>query len=218
MTGTAPRLGVVRLRGMGWVLLLAPLAVFIATWWLTGRVRAWLARRAILDRPVARSAHAVPVPRGGGLALMPAVLGAWLVLALLGRTPPASAGGALLAAGLSIVSWLDDLRSLPAWLRLAAHLVAAAIGLSFLPGAGAVFQGLLPPLFDRMATALLWVWFVNLFNFMDGIDGITGVETASEVEEVDEPHPERSEEHTSELQSRQYLVCRLLLEKKNSTR
>src|SRR3712207_7373156 len=26
----------------------------------------------------------------------------------------------------------------------------------------------------------------------------------------------RSEEHTSELQSRQYLVCRLLLEKKNS--
>src|SRR5258707_2673039 len=27
-------------------------------------------------------------------------------------------------------------------------------------------------------------------------------------------HPDRSEEHTSELQSRQYLVCRLLLEKK----
>src|SRR5258707_6581725 len=27
----------------------------------------------------------------------------------------------------------------------------------------------------------------------------------------------RSEEHTSELQSRQYLVCRLLLEKKNAT-
>src|SRR3712207_7250622 len=27
--------------------------------------------------------------------------------------------------------------------------------------------------------------------------------------------PSRSEEHTSELQSRQYLVCRLLLEKKN---
>src|SRR3712207_8761150 len=28
----------------------------------------------------------------------------------------------------------------------------------------------------------------------------------------------RSEEHTSELQSRQYLVCRLLLEKKKNTR
>src|SRR3712207_8027513 len=28
----------------------------------------------------------------------------------------------------------------------------------------------------------------------------------------------RSEEHTSELQSRQYLVCRLLLEKKNTSK
>src|SRR3712207_8252435 len=39
---------------------------------------------------------------------------------------------------------------------------------------------------------------------------------------VGEPEPapraveRRSEEHTSELQSRQYLVCRLLLEKKNT--
>src|SRR3712207_9480562 len=32
-----------------------------------------------------------------------------------------------------------------------------------------------------------------------------------------EPALVRSEEHTSELQSRQYLVCRLLLEKKNNT-
>src|SRR3712207_6935631 len=30
------------------------------------------------------------------------------------------------------------------------------------------------------------------------------------------PGPHRSEEHTSELQSRQYLVCRLLLEKKKN--
>src|SRR3712207_8240568 len=30
-------------------------------------------------------------------------------------------------------------------------------------------------------------------------------------------YDERSEEHTSELQSRQYLVCRLLLEKKKTT-
>src|SRR3712207_6999363 len=30
------------------------------------------------------------------------------------------------------------------------------------------------------------------------------------------PGPPRSEEHTSELQSRQYLVCRLLLEKKKN--
>src|SRR3712207_7009803 len=37
------------------------------------------------------------------------------------------------------------------------------------------------------------------------------------VERAHGGHQGRSEEHTSELQSRQYLVCRLLLEKKNTS-
>src|SRR5947209_10210512 len=38
-----------------------------------------------------------------------------------------------------------------------------------------------------------------------------------EARELASRSPGRSEEHTSELQSRQYLVCRLLLEKKKTT-
>src|SRR3712207_7283788 len=38
------------------------------------------------------------------------------------------------------------------------------------------------------------------------------------VEHLRTLHVPRSEEHTSELQSRQYLVCRLLLEKKKTTK
>src|SRR3712207_7109330 len=40
---------------------------------------------------------------------------------------------------------------------------------------------------------------------------------ARQDQEIDEGVTGRSEEHTSELQSRQYLVCRLLLEKKNTS-
>src|SRR3712207_7286489 len=43
-------------------------------------------------------------------------------------------------------------------------------------------------------------------------------EAVNEVEQEEDEHlrwARRSEEHTSELRSRQYLVCRLLLEKKN---
>src|SRR2546422_6130964 len=42
--------------------------------------------------------------------------------------------------------------------------------------------------------------------------------TAMEARRADDPETlyERSEEHTSELQSRLHLVCRLLLEKKNA--
>src|SRR3712207_7075972 len=47
--------------------------------------------------------------------------------------------------------------------------------------------------------------------------GDQGVHRAEAVAGVDEEARPRSEEHTSELQSRQYLVCRLLLEKKKTT-
>src|SRR3712207_7614858 len=42
-------------------------------------------------------------------------------------------------------------------------------------------------------------------------------ECKMQVPELREIRPGRSEEHTSELQSRQYLVCRLLLEKKKTS-
>src|SRR3712207_6949015 len=52
----------------------------------------------------------------------------------------------------------------------------------------------------------------------EGEDMLTTVEiTLPDIEELHKLVGERSEEHTSELQSRQYLVCRLLLEKKKTT-
>ena len=80
---------------------------------------------------------------------------------------------------LAVISWVDDLKRLPAGLRLAVRAAAVGLGLAGMEGAGLVFQGLLPPLVDRIAAAVLWLWFVNLFNFMDGIDGISGVEAIS---------------------------------------
>ncbi len=84
-------------------------------------------------------------------------------------------GGALV---LAVVSWIEDTRGVAVGLRLATHLAAVAMGVAALP-AGGVFQGLLPPLADAVAAALLWLWFVNLFNFMDGIDAMAGGEAVS---------------------------------------
>jgi UDP-N-acetylmuramyl pentapeptide phosphotransferase/UDP-N-acetylglucosamine-1-phosphate transferase len=159
----------------GWVVV--PLAVLGATVWFTGFVRDLLKQHAILDHPVARSSHDRAVPRGGGISLVPLVLLAWLMLALVGFAPSSAYGIAGLAAALALVSGCDDLLDLGFGWRLAAHLIAAAIGVTFLLGPLPVFQGLLPSLLDRLAAILLWAWFINLYNFMDGIDGITGVET-----------------------------------------
>src|SRR5665213_1836395 len=147
--------------------------------YLTAAAMRWLKRRAILDRPGARSLHSAPIPRGGGLALVPTVGLCWIVLAALGVAPPQSAAIAVVALALALLSFIDDLRSLPVILRLLGHVAAVILGISLLPADAPIFQGWLPPLLDRVATAAIWVWFVNLYNFMDGIDGIAGVETAS---------------------------------------
>jgi UDP-N-acetylmuramyl pentapeptide phosphotransferase/UDP-N-acetylglucosamine-1-phosphate transferase len=138
-----------------------------------------LRRAAVLDRPNERSSHAVPTPRGGGIAVIGAALASWLVLIAAGAASATLlaviAGAALLAA----ISWLDDLRGLSPSVRLGVQCAAVALGLLLALPEGAVFQGWLAAPLDRAAAALLWVWFVNLYNFMDGIDGIAGSETAS---------------------------------------
>src|SRR3712207_9370344 len=50
----------------------------------------------------------------------------------------------------------------------------------------------------------------------DTVDPLAGSYAVEALTRRMEDGYDRSEEHTSELQSRQYLVCRLLLEKKNT--
>ena len=160
-----------------WPLILACVAVAGVTCLATWLAAAALRRFQILDRPNARSSHVVAKPRGGGLALLPIVLIAWiLALRWLDAVPPGFWPVVTGAACLGVVSWIDDLKSLPALTRFLAQGLAVAFGMVGLAGAGPVFQGLLPPALDLVAAGFLWLWFVNLFNFMDGIDGISGVE------------------------------------------
>ncbi|MBI1774397.1 MAG: glycosyltransferase family 4 protein [Proteobacteria bacterium] len=166
---------------MDWLWNLAlPVAVAGGSWLATGAALGLLRRRAILDVPNHRSSHNVPTPTGGGIGVMLTVLAAWLAYAGLGAERPLGlAVLAAAAAGLALLSWVDDMRKLPVLQRLAGQAVAVAVGLWALAGGGHVFQGLLPPALDLAVTGFLWLWFVNLYNFMDGIDGITGVETTA---------------------------------------
>jgi len=148
------------------------------TWIATSMVLTDLERRAIFDRPNERSSHTRPTPRGGGLAVTAVLLLANGALALLipsGRLELCTLLGGM--AVLALVSWLDDLMDLSAALRFSIHILVVVAALALLPADALIFQGLLPPLLDRILAGLLWVWFINLYNFMDGIDGITGVET-----------------------------------------
>lgn len=141
----------------------------------------WLYWRAMiaygrLEQPTDRGMHTVPVPSGAGATIVAAALLLWP----LWRGPDAAQHVMLLGtlAALAMVSWLDDRRGLSPALRLATHAVAVAL---LLASVGPEHRALpaLPLAAERALMGLAWLWFINLFNFMDGIDGLAGVETVS---------------------------------------
>jgi UDP-N-acetylmuramyl pentapeptide phosphotransferase/UDP-N-acetylglucosamine-1-phosphate transferase len=172
------------LRSMHWSIpLIVAAAVFIASFASTAGVLRFLHARAILDRPNERSSHSTPTPKGGGIAVIGCIAVAWIAIAW--PTPVAADTAAIIIAALALagLSWFDDLRGLNPLIRLLAQIIAVAFVLSLtwtepLSEKG-YFGGLLPGGWDVVAAGLAWVWFINLFNFMDGIDGIAGVETAA---------------------------------------
>lgn len=147
----------------------------------TGLVLKYLVKKAILDHPNERSSHSTPTPRGGGIGLLVAVLPALFLSHTFSPTPIAGYQPVLLAAlALALLSWLDDLKNLGPLIRFATQILAVALCLYFIPaGEHGFLGGFLPIWAEKIILGLGWVWFINLFNFMDGIDGLSGIEITS---------------------------------------
>jgi len=157
------------------------IASFVGTLILTGLLLSLLRHHKIFDVPNARSGHVIAVPRGGGIGVLSILLlglsavnfrndytsEIWLIF--------------IVALLLGLLSWLDDISKygLDIRWRLGSHIVAASTALLLLPDEQLVFQGYLPFIIDRIVAAIALLWFMNLFNFMDGVDGISGVELGS---------------------------------------
>ncbi len=145
-----------------------------ASFLLTAALIRFLRRRAILDLPNQRSLHSIPKPRGGGIAVLAGFVAGLFCsgfdIGTLRGVAPLICGTVVLVA----VSGRDDVKSLSALPRFGAQIFAVALGLQTLHGH--VFQGWLPTWLDYSLAALAWLWFVNLFNFMDGMDGLCGGE------------------------------------------
>lgn len=152
---------------LSWILL--HFAVALAGTWLAIR---YALRRNLLDQPGERRSHAMATPRGGGIAIVAAVLLGTLWLAL--RQPEhvwplaSCALGLILVAG---IGWVDDHAALPAWPRLLVQALAASMA------AWAVYRTTAVMLDTLFAFALVMVM-VNVWNFMDGIDGLAASQAA----------------------------------------
>lgn len=116
----------------------------------------------IIDKPNLRSSHKTIVLRGGGIIFM---IGVWLYAAFFGLVYPWFILGLTLVG---LVSFIDDIYSLPDSVRLVAQF--AAMFLMF-------YQLGILNLHDWwivIIALIVCVGIINAYNFMDGINGITG--------------------------------------------
>ena len=159
------------------------LCVFAGAWWLTGQVLRYALAKRLLDIPNERSSHSVATPRGGGAAIVVAMLATFPLAASRDWLPWAHVwavvgAGALVAA----IGFADDRRHLGRRWRLLGHVAAAIWVLAWLGG--------LPPLhvfgiaadlgwIGHVLAAVYIVWLINLTNFMDGIDGLAATEAVT---------------------------------------
>jgi UDP-N-acetylmuramyl pentapeptide phosphotransferase/UDP-N-acetylglucosamine-1-phosphate transferase len=164
------------MASFGASLLFIPLATVALSAGLTALSIRYAHRKRLLDLPGQRRSHSVPTPRGGGIAIVAAMLaGSTAMLYLM------QALGLLVPLmppiiGIALVGWMDDHGGLSATKRFAMHWIAVfwvfaiplllSLGISDAPRVDAL------AIVVMLMTAVATVWSINLHNFMDGIDGL----------------------------------------------
>lgn len=126
-------------------------ALELLYFWVAGRMN-------IVDRPNERSSHRKPVLLGGGIIF-------WLAVLFWSLTHGLAYGSFVVGLSmLAIVSYVDDLRPLPSWLRMIVQ--AGAVVVSFWGDIHAL------ELWQLVLFVVLFVGVLNVYNFMDGINGM----------------------------------------------
>ena len=133
----------------------------------------FLISKKIIDLPNERSSHIIPTPKGAGIVI---ILSFVLMYHLFLDFNDYLFSFSIIF--LAIISLINDLKQLSPIIRFLSHVLATSILLFFWPYIKEVYilSSLMPPWAENTLIFILILWFINLFNFMDGIDGITGTQ------------------------------------------
>jgi UDP-N-acetylmuramyl pentapeptide phosphotransferase/UDP-N-acetylglucosamine-1-phosphate transferase len=153
---------------------LLAIAAGLLSWSLVGIFTLVMTTWRRLDLPNERSMHSRPVPVGAGIGIVATALLLWPWWHA--RADQLHVALFACCVGLALLSWADDHWRLSPAVRFPAQAAAVAACLLLLPSEARVLP-ILPLALERLLLGLAWLWFINLFNFMDGIDGLAGSET-----------------------------------------
>ena len=153
------------------IIVVSGLLALAGTWMVLRRARLL----GLVQVPNDRSSHHRPTPTGGGIGI---VAGATFSALAIMPLPPLSmlvlVAASLLVAG---IGFWDDRSGLPPRLRLAGQGLALVAGIvAAVPYAGLGAQIGAPAPLVVLAALVVALYWLNLFNFMDGIDGLAATE------------------------------------------
>lgn len=155
------------------------LFLFLLSFTLTYLIKNYAIKKSLIAEVTDRSSHTTPTPHGGGIAIALTWFPGISYLYYINDINTSLYFALMLGLVISFVSYLDDLYELSAKLRILVQAFVAGLGLYFLGG----FESLDLALFSFENQILtntfaffMIIWFINLYNFLDGIDGYAGSE------------------------------------------
>ncbi|MCG3661035.1 MraY family glycosyltransferase [Aliarcobacter butzleri] len=155
------------------------LILLLFSFLLTYFIKNYMIKKSLVASVNERSSHTVPTPHGGGIAIAITWFIGLFYLYFIGQIENNLFYALLFGAVISIVSFFDDIYELSPKLRLIIQAIVAIGGLYFLGGFETLTFGIFDiqnSIFTNIFAFFMIIWFINLYNFLDGINGYAGSE------------------------------------------
>lgn len=155
------------------------LVLFILSFTITYLIKNYAIKKSLVDVPNDRSSHTLPTPHGGGIAIAVTWFTGLFYLYFYELIEPSLFYALMIGVVISAVSYADDLFELGAKFRLFVQSGVAVGGLVALGGFESLNFGIFTvenQVITNLFAFLLIVWYINLYNFLDGINGYAGSE------------------------------------------
>ncbi len=149
------------------------------SFFLTYFIKNYYIKNAFLDEINERSSHTIPTPHGGGIAIAITWFIGLVYLNYINQIDTILFYALFLGIFISIVSFFDDLYDLSPKIRLFIQSSVAICAIIAIGGFNTIELGLFSisnQIITNLFAFFLIVWFINLYNFLDGINGYAGSE------------------------------------------
>lgn len=157
-------------------LILFNIVIFLTSFLLTLLIRKFAIKKSIIDIPNERSSHQIPTPRGGGFAIIITIYAGLTYLYCSNKIEEDLFFALLPGIGLSLVGFYDDIKKLNWLIRLGIQFLCSMIALVILRGMKPLVGNDINIIWS-LGALLGMIWFINLYNFLDGSDGYSSMET-----------------------------------------